>query len=46
VPRFLRVLVPEETFGGKWLGFFMGQVMFLSPNQQCQSTEEDSEHRP
>ena len=28
----------EKTFRDKWHRFFMGQMPFLSPNQQCQIT--------
>jgi len=29
----------KRTCGDKWLGFFTGQMPFISLNQQCQSTK-------
>jgi len=36
-PQFLPLLVPEENLWGQ--GFIYNWMFFLSPNQQCQSTE-------
>jgi len=36
---FFLILFQRITDGDKWHGFFTGQMSFLSPNQQCQSTE-------
>ena len=34
-------LFRKRTFEDKWHRFFMGRMSILSPNQQCQSTEEN-----
>jgi len=39
---FLPTLIPEENF---WMSG-MGRMSFLSPNQQCQSTEETQSTDP
>jgi len=37
--NFLPILVPEQKLWDKWQEFFMVRMPFLSPGQQCQSTE-------
>jgi len=36
----------KESLGIRGTGFFMGRMSFLSPNQQRQSTEGNTKHRP
>jgi len=49
VSQFPSMLVSStysRTLTDKWHRSFMGQMSFLSPNQQCQSTEGNSKHWP
>jgi len=39
-------LFQKRTFDDKWHRDFTGEMSFLSPNQQCQSTEGDTKHWP
>jgi len=45
-PQVFLYLFQKRTFGYKWHRSFMGQMPFLSPSQQCLSTEGDSKLHP